>query len=320
MKYVFSHFDPHCRESPAFVCYRGARARDLTCEVSAIPKTVKTVVLHVGTNDIASDGAEAALNNLRYLVSATLRQNEHVDRIFVTLILPRSRNLRTRKDSAPFIRRFNREARWFNERVKQTYRSSDRVFYIDHGFDELRPQRFLAADGLHPSFEGVALIGHHLRIVVSRGASRPPVPWFSQPQGQSKPATGETVESEGSESECRAKPIETFTSCSTIDAKSSCSTMTTASEATGDREEALGPPGNPGGSGDAPSGQPSILSRGRSMAPRWHRDSPAGTTGPASSASCRPKVPCNGPVPSPRYALRSTYANVVRPSAPPSED
>ncbi|KAL1471060.1 hypothetical protein MTO96_040134 [Rhipicephalus appendiculatus] len=40
---------------------------------------------------------------------------------------------------------------------------SRKVFFVDHGFQYLPPRRVLAADGLHPSFEGVALMASHIR-------------------------------------------------------------------------------------------------------------------------------------------------------------
>ncbi|KAL1454786.1 hypothetical protein MTO96_043657 [Rhipicephalus appendiculatus] len=45
---------------------------------------------------------------------------------------------------------------------------SKAVFFIDHGFEWIPAYRVLAADGLHPSFEGSSLIASHIRQLFSR--------------------------------------------------------------------------------------------------------------------------------------------------------
>ncbi|KAH6942988.1 hypothetical protein HPB50_013302 [Hyalomma asiaticum] len=62
-----------------------------------------------------------------------------------------------------FMRRCNSEACRFNRLLQGFCRRSRNVFYVDHGFEWLPPFRVLAADGLHPSFEGVALIAARIR-------------------------------------------------------------------------------------------------------------------------------------------------------------
>ncbi|KAL1416084.1 hypothetical protein MTO96_028254 [Rhipicephalus appendiculatus] len=42
-------------------------------------------------------------------------------------------------------------------------RHSELVYFLDHGFYELPPTRALAADGLHLSFEGTAILASPLR-------------------------------------------------------------------------------------------------------------------------------------------------------------
>ncbi|KAH6924919.1 hypothetical protein HPB50_026424 [Hyalomma asiaticum] len=39
------------------------------------------------------------------------------------------------------------------------------IFHIDHGFEFLPARRVLAADGLHTSFEGTALLASHIKDV-----------------------------------------------------------------------------------------------------------------------------------------------------------
>ncbi|KAK8778270.1 hypothetical protein V5799_020390 [Amblyomma americanum] len=45
----------------------------------------------------------------------------------------------------------------------QAQRTHPGVRYIDHGFTSLPLWRFLAADGLHTSFEDVGLLAHHFK-------------------------------------------------------------------------------------------------------------------------------------------------------------
>ncbi|KAK8767872.1 hypothetical protein V5799_005349 [Amblyomma americanum] len=45
----------------------------------------------------------------------------------------------------------------------QAQRTRPGVRYIDHGFTSLPLWRFLAADGLHTSFEGVGLLAQHFK-------------------------------------------------------------------------------------------------------------------------------------------------------------
>ncbi|KAL1415866.1 hypothetical protein MTO96_028649 [Rhipicephalus appendiculatus] len=86
-----------------------------------------------------------------------------ITRIYATLVLPRSVNRRRGSRNQDFIRRCNSEACRFNRLLRDYCRRSRNVFYVDHGFEWLPPFRVLAADGLHPNFEGVALIAAHIR-------------------------------------------------------------------------------------------------------------------------------------------------------------
>ncbi|KAL1430204.1 hypothetical protein MTO96_015270 [Rhipicephalus appendiculatus] len=55
------------------------------------------------------------------------------------------------------------EAVYFNRLLCNYCRRSKKVFFIDHGLQWLPLTRVLAADGLHVSFEGVAIIASHIR-------------------------------------------------------------------------------------------------------------------------------------------------------------
>ncbi|KAH6926234.1 hypothetical protein HPB50_015884 [Hyalomma asiaticum] len=51
------------------------------------------------------------------------------------------------------------------EMALRFYRRSAHVFYVDHGFEFLPARRVLAADGLHTSFEGTALLASHIKDI-----------------------------------------------------------------------------------------------------------------------------------------------------------
>ncbi|CAN8014806.1 unnamed protein product, partial [Ixodes persulcatus] len=117
----------------------------------------------------------------RSLVDRTLRERPEVRRIFVSLVLPRHTNRRGGSPNQRFIFWFHRQARLFNESVKNLCRRSRTVSYVDLGFTELPPRRFLAADGGHPSFLGVALMAEHLREILPRGVPLSLPLWSASP-------------------------------------------------------------------------------------------------------------------------------------------
>ncbi|KAM7287697.1 uncharacterized protein ISCGN_031388 [Ixodes scapularis] len=68
-----------------------------------------------------------------------------------------------------FVHWLNTEARKFNDTVKDYCRKPGKVTLLDHDFTSLPPLRVLAADGLHPSFMGVALLSANLKSILQRG-------------------------------------------------------------------------------------------------------------------------------------------------------
>ena len=71
--------------------------------------------------------------------------------------------------------------------------------FLDHDFTSLPPRRFLAADGLHPSFSGVALLAQNLKGRLHQGYSSTPPGWSSEIPAattnppQETPTTASTV-------------------------------------------------------------------------------------------------------------------------------
>ncbi|KAH7983257.1 hypothetical protein HPB52_010521 [Rhipicephalus sanguineus] len=180
-RYLHRHFNPHDRATPAIITIRGASTFDIEKELADIPRSVTTLVFHVGTSELASYGLDESLRRLRRLVNNTLRTRQELERLVVSCVLPRYPNQRLERSNEQFVHRFNREARQFNETVKAYCRRPSKVSYVDYQFEQLPPRRFLAADGLHPSFMGVALIAETLKSALGRGDLEATTGWSTQP-------------------------------------------------------------------------------------------------------------------------------------------
>ncbi|KAH6925423.1 hypothetical protein HPB50_005044 [Hyalomma asiaticum] len=112
---------------------------------------------------MASLKATEAFHQHRILFEQVAVVLPQVTRIYATLVLPRSVNRRRWGRNHTFMRCCDSEACHFNQPLRGFCRRSSNVFFVDHGFEWLPPFRVLAADGLHPSFEGVALIAARIR-------------------------------------------------------------------------------------------------------------------------------------------------------------
>ncbi|KAH9365490.1 hypothetical protein HPB48_019918 [Haemaphysalis longicornis] len=116
----------------------------------------------------------------------------NVRAIYATLVLPRSQNRRRRYLNQPFVTRCNLEAGKFNNLLRNHCRQVKGLFYLDHELQWIPPVRALAADGLQPSFEGVAIMASHLQQLLRRELRRAPPTWLNEPvtssAGQLQPA------------------------------------------------------------------------------------------------------------------------------------
>ncbi|KAH7959110.1 hypothetical protein HPB49_008324 [Dermacentor silvarum] len=148
IKYVYENFNPVEPGTPGFVCYSSARFRDVPGLLQHVAPTVPKLVLHVGTTNIGDNGATQALEDLN-------------------LPLPRALNCRRHGVNKRFVYWFNREASRYVNQVRPLCHRRELgrgVFYLDH--------RVLAADGLHPSFEGMAMLALHYRRLLTTRTSR----------------------------------------------------------------------------------------------------------------------------------------------------
>lgn len=168
MKYVHQYFNPHQQGTPAFITQPGARIGDVHFLLDFVPDTTRTLVLHVGTNDLSSASGETAFHKYRSLIDHIRIERPKISRIYVSLILPRSPNRRYGGRNQGFVRRCNSEACKLNGMLRNFCNRSSAVYFIDHGFEWIPAYRVLAADGLHPSFEGSSLIASHIRQLFPR--------------------------------------------------------------------------------------------------------------------------------------------------------
>ncbi|KAG0412038.1 hypothetical protein HPB47_010834 [Ixodes persulcatus] len=119
-----------------------------------IPQAVGTLILHVGTNDLSRDGAQASLERLREVLVHIRSARPDIERIYLSLVLPRSVNRRLR--------------------------------FSNHRFMPAR--RVLAADGLlHPCFEGVDLLALHLQNIIMQNKKQGPTGWSDTPRATRTP-------------------------------------------------------------------------------------------------------------------------------------
>ncbi|KAH6932882.1 hypothetical protein HPB50_010490 [Hyalomma asiaticum] len=162
-KYLFQYFDPLLQSTPAFVTLSGALISDVPSLVDFVPSSATTLILHVGSNDLARRSALATFQRYRKLLDFIHEELPKIRCVYATLVLPRTTNRRRRNDNRAFVHRFNREASRFNSLLRSFCGRSRNLSCLDHMFEWLPPGRVLAADGVHLSFEGVALMASHTR-------------------------------------------------------------------------------------------------------------------------------------------------------------
>ncbi|KAL1485296.1 hypothetical protein MTO96_032046, partial [Rhipicephalus appendiculatus] len=131
--------------------------------------------------------AEEAFNQYRTLLETIARECPNIKTVYATLVLPHSVNRRRGRMNHRFVERCHREACQFNNLLRRHCQKTSGLFFIDHGLEWLPPCRVLAADGLHLSFEGVALMASHLHQTLRRSYARTETTWqdhFSAPTSQ----------------------------------------------------------------------------------------------------------------------------------------
>lgn len=183
-KYLFEHFDPLRTGTPGFISQPGSVIQDMRPLLDFVPRTTTTLILHVGTNDLASGTGRSAFTRYRELLDFISRERPAIQRIYASLVLPRTTNRRHNYKNHSFVRRCNKEACSFNNLLRDFCRQSKKVFVVDHGFEWLPSARVFAADGLHPNFEGVALLASHIRRICFKARFDPSTSAWCSPAGE----------------------------------------------------------------------------------------------------------------------------------------
>lgn len=180
MKHFFTNFDPLRHGTPAFICQLDATVSDILPLLDFVPRTASVLVLHVGANDIRKrhTSATSTFGHYQEMLELVHRERPDIADIFVTLLLPQTPNRRRGCANRRAVERYNREACHFNSLLRAHCRRSRNVRYIDHGMEWLPSGRVFAADGLHPSFEGVAVMTSHLQQVFLRNSARSAHAWM----------------------------------------------------------------------------------------------------------------------------------------------
>ncbi|KAG0440960.1 hypothetical protein HPB47_016100 [Ixodes persulcatus] len=166
--------------TPTIERHPPASPSDIEKQLANLPRSVTTLVFHVGRSELERYGTDETLRRCCRLVNNTLRPRPELERLVVSLVLPRHTNRRLNQSNHRFLHWFNTEARKFNNTVKDYCRKPGKVTFLDHDFTSLPPLRVLAADGLHPRFTGVALVAENLKSILQRGRSTTSPGWSSK--------------------------------------------------------------------------------------------------------------------------------------------
>ncbi|KAH9384492.1 hypothetical protein HPB48_026500 [Haemaphysalis longicornis] len=90
---------------------------------------VTTLIMYVGTNDIAKGPADAAFERYKILLMAIRQVLPNIRAIYATLLLPRSQNRRRRNLNQPFVTRCYLDAGKFNNLLRKHFRQVKGLFY-----------------------------------------------------------------------------------------------------------------------------------------------------------------------------------------------
>ncbi|CAN7943178.1 unnamed protein product [Ixodes hexagonus] len=117
VKYLHTKFDSSCRQFPTmFVSLSGGCISDFHQEVDLLPPSVRIVLLHIATNDLASHDPQPVLQ--RYIdLLHHLQTRPGIQLVICTHILPRIINRHLRLPNRQFTDAFNHRADNFNQQL-----------------------------------------------------------------------------------------------------------------------------------------------------------------------------------------------------------
>ncbi|KAG0438945.1 hypothetical protein HPB47_016814, partial [Ixodes persulcatus] len=168
---------------------------DFHQKVDLLPPSVRIVILHVTTNDLAFHDPQPVLQHYLDLLH-NIRTRPGIQLIVCCHIVPWIINRHLHSSNRHFTDAFNHRARIFNRQLTDLCMSTPDPFFHMHNLQACRLPRALAADGLHPSF-AKALIPCLLRqILRPRGALALDSHWLTlgedarmQHRGPTRPTT-----------------------------------------------------------------------------------------------------------------------------------
>lgn len=93
------------------------------------PGSVSILILHIGTNYIASCGAVIAIKLYKRLLNQILREQPPITSVYITLVLPRDCNPRRKGFDSDIVRFFNYEASLFNRLLRELSQDLPGIFF-----------------------------------------------------------------------------------------------------------------------------------------------------------------------------------------------
>ncbi|KAG0417904.1 hypothetical protein HPB47_005269 [Ixodes persulcatus] len=149
------------QHSPAFISQPGTTILSATHLLDFVPRGVTRLILHLGTNDLATTGYRNLLGLIR-------ERRPDISHVYVTLVLPHSPNRRRGSSNRGFVARFNGRARALNGRLRGLCHRERNTYFLDHCLDQLPRRLAMAADGLHLSFCSVSYLAWNVHRLLAR--------------------------------------------------------------------------------------------------------------------------------------------------------
>ncbi|CAN7989908.1 unnamed protein product [Ixodes pacificus] len=117
VKYLHTRFDPSCRQFPTmFVSVSGGYIADFHQEVDLLPPSVRIVILHVATNDLASRDPQPVRQHYLDLLHH-IQTRPGIQLVVCSHVLPRIINRHLHFPNRHFTDAFNHRAGVFNRQL-----------------------------------------------------------------------------------------------------------------------------------------------------------------------------------------------------------
>ncbi|KAH6921241.1 hypothetical protein HPB50_027776 [Hyalomma asiaticum] len=124
--------DTEDEEDDDFILKRlasGLSVQEVSSLLDFIPRTVTTLVIHVGTNDIAALPAGVVFQRYKDMLRKITELRPEIKKILATLILPRAPDRRRACRNRRFVMRFNKEAGRFQQPASKTLFSEGKTIF-----------------------------------------------------------------------------------------------------------------------------------------------------------------------------------------------